>query len=169
MRNYLTVVSVVFSALILSTIPVTVTAAPSIEGTYELVSRDLPDGSKQMPPNIAGLQTYTKDYRNFNVFWKAADGKSVSLSYVAKYRFTPKEYQETPIYWMSNNLGSAGVSYQAPAEKGQAKPVTMKGQRIEFQIPGEPPMVVIEGNDFTATAKDAGGKLLFVDHWKKVH
>ena len=169
MRNYLAVVSVVFAVLSLSTIPVTAVAASSIEGTYELVSRDLPDGSKQMPPNIAGMQTYTKDYRNFNVFWKAADGKSVSLSYVAKYRLTPKEYQETPIYWMSNNLGNAGVSYQAPAEKSQTKPVIMKGQRIEFQIPGEPPVIVFEGNDMTATAKDAGGKLLFVDHWKKVH
>ena len=39
---------------------------PSIEGTYRLVSRDVPDGSKQVPPAIDGLITFTKGYRNFN-------------------------------------------------------------------------------------------------------
>ena len=34
--------------------------APSIEGTYQLISRKLPDGTVLKPPDIMGLQTYTK-------------------------------------------------------------------------------------------------------------
>ncbi len=41
--------------------------APSIEGTYQLESRDLPGGAKQTPPAVTGLVTCTKYYRNFNV------------------------------------------------------------------------------------------------------
>lgn len=168
MRHSLAVASIVFSVACLAAFPAASFAAPSIEGTYELVSRDLPNGSKQIPPNVFGMLTYTKHYRNFNVFWKEPDGKPVSISYVAKYRLTSKEYQETPIYWMSHNLGDAGVSYQIPAGKGQAKPVTTKGQRIAFQAPDEPPVLVFDKYGLTATAKDAGGKMIFVDHWKRV-
>ena len=46
-----------------------------IEGTYQLVSRKLPDGTVQSPPNIMGALTYTKTHRNFNVIWKEAQGK----------------------------------------------------------------------------------------------
>jgi len=53
---------------------------PSIEGTYRLVSRDLPDGSKQVPPAIDGLITFTKGYRNFNIYWKDAGGKVFSVA-----------------------------------------------------------------------------------------
>ena len=41
--------------------------SPSIEGTYRLISRDLPDGSKQIYPNIMGLITFTEKYPKFNV------------------------------------------------------------------------------------------------------
>ena len=61
---------------------------PSIEGTYRLESRDLLDGSKEAPPAIDGLLTYTKGYRNFNIYWKDARGKAFSVSYVATYQRT---------------------------------------------------------------------------------
>jgi hypothetical protein len=50
-------------------------SAPSIEGTYRLVSRQLPDGTVLKPPDIMGLLTYTKSHRNFNIVWKDATGK----------------------------------------------------------------------------------------------
>jgi hypothetical protein len=53
---------------------------PSIEGTYQLVSRKMPDGTMQGPPDIMGLLTYTKSHRNFNVIWKNAQGKFFSHS-----------------------------------------------------------------------------------------
>ena len=33
---------------------------PSIEGTYKLISRQLPDGTMLRPPDIMGLFTYTR-------------------------------------------------------------------------------------------------------------
>jgi len=50
-------------------------SAPSIEGTYKLSSRKLPDGTVLKPPDIMGLLTYTKSHRNFNIVWKDATGK----------------------------------------------------------------------------------------------
>ncbi len=38
-------------------------SAPSIEGTYKLSSRKLTDGTVLKPPDIMGLQTYTKSYQ----------------------------------------------------------------------------------------------------------
>ena len=55
---------------------------PSIEGTYQLVSRTLPDGTVLKPPDIMGLFTYTKTHRNFNIVIKDAMGKFYSYSLV---------------------------------------------------------------------------------------
>jgi hypothetical protein len=41
-------------------------SAPTIDGTYKLSSRKLPDGTVLKPPDIMGLLTYTKSHRNFN-------------------------------------------------------------------------------------------------------
>ena len=60
--------------------------APSIEGTYQLISRKLPDGTVLKPPDIMGLCTYTKSHRNFNFVQKDATGKFLSGSRVATYR-----------------------------------------------------------------------------------
>jgi hypothetical protein len=141
---------------------------PSIQGTYQLESRDLPGGATQTPPAVTGLVTYTKDYRNFNVSWTNPGGKRTSIAYTAKYRLTPTVYQETPIYWMTNNLGGKGVSYKVPANKGAENAVTIKDGTITFPIAGEPPVVEFTADGMTATAKDAKGKMMFVDHWKKV-
>ena len=59
---------------------------PSIEGTYQLISRKLPDGTVLKPPDIMGLCTYTKSHRNFNFVQKDATGKFLSGSRVATYR-----------------------------------------------------------------------------------
>jgi hypothetical protein len=139
-----------------------------IEGTWELVSRELADGSKVVPPKIVGMLTYTRQYRNFNVFWARPDGKPVSLAYIAKYRLTAREYQETPLYWHSNNLGADGESYRIPAGKDRKTPVTRAGRRIEFEVAAEPPVLAFDGASMTATAKDVNGMIQFVDLWKKV-
>ncbi|MBI1852816.1 MAG: hypothetical protein HYR85_20945 [Planctomycetes bacterium] len=139
-------------------------APPSIEGTYVLVSRDLPDGTKQAPPVVVGLMTYTKEYRNFNVYWKDAKGKSTSISSIATYKLTEKTYDETNVYYMVNDeSGGKGVTYDVTAATGSS-PISMKDGRIEMQLPlhGEP-KVVFAGDTMTATREGA-----FVDHWKKV-
>lgn len=140
---------------------------PSIEGTYRLVSRDLPDGSKQVPPAIDGLLTFTKGYRNFNIYWKDARGKSFSISYVATYRLTTTEYRERSIFFLINDeISGKGVSYDLSGQSG-ASPVTITGTRVRMQMPlhGEPE-VAFEGTKMAATGKGDFGT--FVDHWERV-
>ena len=140
---------------------------PSLEGSYRLASRDLPGGSRQVPPAIDGLITYTKGYRNFNIYWKDASGKLFSVSSVATYELTPKEYREKSIFFLINDeIGGKGVSYDLSGESG-ASPVTITGMRVEMQLPlhGEP-QIAFEGNRVTATGKGAFGT--FVDHWQRV-
>src|SRR5438046_7571738 len=90
-------------SLVLLTGAITQPKVPSIKGTYRLVSRDLPDGTKQVPPNIVGLITYTTKYRNFNIYWKGANGKPVSISSIATYQLTGTEYRETNVYYAVND------------------------------------------------------------------
>jgi len=138
--------------------------APSIEGTYKLVSRELPNGTKQGPPDVLGLITYTKEYRNFNVYVKDATGTSFSISSISTYKLTDKEYSEKNIYYMVNDEGGGkGVTYDVSGSTATS-PVSVKDRRIEFQLPlhGEP-AVVFEGDKLTATRKGA-----FIDYWERV-
>ena len=140
---------------------------PSIEGTYRLVSRDLPDGSKQVPPAIEGLITYSKGYRNFNIYWKDARGKTLSISNIATYQLTPTEYREKSLFHLVNDeISGKGPSYDWSNPDG-ASPVTIAGIRIALKLPlhGEPE-IVFEGNRMTATGKSDAGS--FVDHWERV-
>jgi hypothetical protein len=72
--------------------------APSIEGTYQLISRKLPDGTVLKPPDIMGLITNTKSHRNVNIVQKDATGKFTSTSYVLTYKLTATEYSETLLF-----------------------------------------------------------------------
>ncbi len=77
--------------------------APSIEGTYQLVSRTLPDGKTVTPPDVMGMMTYTKKYRNFNVVWTDPDGKHFSYSVVSTYKLTASDYTESIIFSIMND------------------------------------------------------------------
>ena len=136
----------------------------SLEGTYKLVSRDLPDGTKQFPPDVVGLITYTKKYFNFNVYWKDADGKHSSVSYVGSYKLTDNEYSEKSIYRLVNDeTGGKKLRYDLLSESGTA-PVTRKNGRIEFTLPlRDEPKIIFEGNKITAIKEG-----VFVNHWERV-
>ena len=136
---------------------------PSIEGTYKLVSRELPDGTMQGPPDVMGLLTYTKSYRNFNILVRDADGKFLSFSLVSTYKLTASEYSETAIYSITNDeIGGQEINYDLSGSS-QSVPVTMEGGRIEIDLPFDPVILVIEGSKVTATAEG-----MFVDTWEKV-
>ena len=127
----------------------------------------MPDGSKQVPPAIDGLITFTKGYRNFNIYWKDAGGKVFSVAYVASYQLTAQEYRERSIFFLVNDeIGGKGVSYDLSAPSGAA-PVTLTGGKlaVTFPLHGEPD-IVFEGNKMTAMGKGAYGT--FVDHWERV-
>jgi len=136
---------------------------PSIEGTYQLVSRKLPDGTVQSPPTIMGALTYTKTHRNFNVIWKDAQGKFFSYSLVSTYKLTPTEYSETILFSILNDQISGKEIVYNLSRPTQSVPVKVDGKRIQFKLPFDPPSVVFEGDKMTATAEGQ-----FVDVWEKV-
>ncbi len=137
--------------------------APTIEGTYQLISRKLPDGTMLSAPAIMGLLTYTKTHRNFNVIWKDAKGKFFSYSLVSTYKLTPTEYTETIAFSILNDqIGGKEISYDL-SRPTRSVPVKVDGRRIQFKLPFDPPAVVFEGGKMTATAEGR-----FVDVWEKV-
>jgi hypothetical protein len=140
------------------------TQEPNIEGTYKLISRKLPDGTMQGPPDIMGLLTYTKSYRNFNVVWKDDKGKFFSFSYAATYKLTATEYSEMSMFSIINDqISGKEINYDLSSQTGSS-PVTVEDGRIKFKLPlFNEPALVFEGDRMTATAP---GK--FVDVWEKV-
>jgi hypothetical protein len=137
--------------------------SPSIEGTYQLVSRTLPNGTVLKPPDIMGLFTYTKSHRNFNVVWKDATSKFASYSVVSTYKLTPTEYSETLLFSIrTDQIGGKDIVYDL-AGKTQSVPVKMEGGHIQFKPPFDRPALVFEGNKITATLEGE-----FVDVWEKV-
>ncbi|HEY7535105.1 MAG TPA: hypothetical protein VH878_04090 [Thermodesulfobacteriota bacterium] len=137
-----------------------------IEGTYKLVRRKLSDGTIKRPPDIMGLLTYTKQFRNFNVMWKNDKGKLFSLSYIASYKLTKTKYSEKNLYLMINDqINNKGISYDLRGQNGSS-PVTVTKRGIKFKLPlFNDPTLIFEANKFTAQPP---GSIDFVDTWVKV-
>jgi hypothetical protein len=136
---------------------------PTIEGTYKLSSRKLPDGTRQKPPEIMGLLTYTKIHRNFNIVWKDAAGKFFSYSLAAAYKLTPTEYSETLLFSILHDQIGGKDSVYDLSGKTQSVPMNAEGGRLQFKLPFDPPSMVFEGDKMTATAEGR-----FIDVWEKV-
>jgi hypothetical protein len=143
--------------------------APSIEGTYQLVRRELPDGTVQSPPTLKGMITYTKEFRNFSIVWEDDKGKFYSECYVARYTLTDVEYAETSEYLIvDDQIGGKGISYDLSNTTAKS-PVSFDGGRIRFALPQpfeKVPAITVEfdGANLKATGKD----LFFIDYWEKV-
>ncbi len=136
-------------------------AAPNIEGTYMLEYRETSDGKKIMAPEIVGMLSYSKTVRNFN-FYGMLGGKPSSISMVAKYTLSDKEYTEDCMYY-AQNMDGKGIAYETTATHG-VSPVTMKDGAIGFTpaLHGEP-ILSITKSGMTATRTG-----VFTDHWKKM-
>ncbi len=138
--------------------------SPTIQGTYRLVSRELPDGTIVRPPQVMGLQIYTETHRSITVTGEDAAGKFFAMR-VAAYTLTPAEYTETVLLRASNLSGSppdrTQIDYDVPAQP-VTSPVTVAGNRIEFRLPDEP-MFAFEGTTLIATQEGR-----FVDTWQRV-
>ncbi len=133
-----------------------------IEGTYKLVGRTFVDSTIQTAPEVIGLMTFTKTYRNFNVAWKDADGKEYSLSIISKYTLTDTSYTETKLYSIAYNLMGEGTKVDI-AQQTATVPVTFDGTKVSFKFPFDPVSAVFEGDKMTANAE-----MGFVDSWFKV-
>jgi len=143
-------------------------ATPSIEGTYQLVRRELPDGTIQLPPVVKGMMIYTKEFRNFSVLWKDDEGRFYSECYVARYTLTDTEYAETSEYLIvDNQIGGKEISYHLSNPTAKS-PVSFDGGRIRFDLPMpfERELSIIlefDGDKLKATGKD-----IFIDYWERV-
>lgn len=143
-------------------------AAPSIEGTYQLVRRELVDGTVQLPPTVKGMVSFTKEFRNFNVVWKDAAGKFYSEGYVARYTLTDKEYTEISEYLMVNDqIEGKGISYDLTINTATS-PVSVDGGRIRFALPQPFEKALSITVEFDGAKLKATGNDLFVDYWEKV-
>jgi hypothetical protein len=138
--------------------------AVSIEGNYVLVSREFPNGAPAKTSDVEGMMTFTKTYRNFNISWKTADGKHVSIAYVAEYTLTPDSYQEKPIYWLSYDGSHGAADYTVPKDKTKPTRVTAKDGTTSFDISGEGVTVTFDSDGMTAVMPGQ-----FIDHWKRVN
>ena len=133
--------------------------APSIEGIYRLVSRTLKDGTVLTPPDVVGLQTYTKEYRQFNIVSKDAEGKRTSRSIIASYKLTPTEYTEATLL----HVLVRGQEVQNLSDQPQQAAVTVEGGRITIAPKqSESRVTVFEGSKITATSPAN------TDTWEKV-
>ena len=111
-------------------LPSQASSTPTIEGTYKLISRKLPDGTMQFPPDIIGLMTYTKDHRTVNIMWKEPDGKLYALALGSTYTFTPREYSETLLFVIENDqITGTGTNYDL-MRRTRTTSVTVDGGRI---------------------------------------
>ena len=135
---------------------------PSIEGTYQLLSRTLPDGTVLTPPEIMGRFTYTKRHRTVNIVRQDATGIVASSANVSTYTLTATEYSETRLFSIVNDqIGGKDIVYNLSSETRSA-PVTAEGGRLQFKNPLGTRALVFEGNKVTATTEGT------VDVWEKV-
>ena len=142
-------------------------AAANIEGTYQLVRRELPDGTIQLPPDLKGMITYTKTFRNFSVLWKEK-GKFYSECYVARYTLTDEEYAETQEYLVVNDeIAGKGISYDLSNTTAKS-PISTHGNRLSFALPQPFEKALSISVEFDGDKLKATGKDLFVDYWEKV-
>lgn len=139
-----------------------------IEGTYQLVKRELPDGTVQNPPLVMGMVTFTRGFRNFSVVWKDDEGKFYSECYVARYTLTDEEYTETSVYLIvDDQIGGKGISYDLTKNTARSE-VAVDGGRVSFALPHPFERALSITVEFEDGTIKATGKDLFVDYWEKI-
>lgn len=134
----------------------------SIEGSYILVKRELPDGKTQGPPDIMGMMTFTKKYRNFNIIIKNKEGKYFSNSMVIEYTLSSGEYTEKVLFSITNDEMTDEAINHVVSGKLNSSPVTSEGKSIKYKQPPDGPNLTFKENKVIAEGDN------FVDFWEKV-
>ena len=135
----------------------------NIEGTYKLVSRTMTDSTVKTAPEVIGMITFTKTYRNFNVAWKEADGKVFSYSVISRYTLTDSTYSETKLYSiLDDEVGGSGLKCDFESST-KTVPITFDNGKVTIKMPFDPVTMVFEGDKATAT-----GEANFIDAWFKI-
>lgn len=137
---------------------------PSIEGTWRLVSREMPDGTVIRPPDVLGAFTYAGGLRNFNVFWTGPEDKRFSYSVVSEFSLSGTEYSETMLFSaMNDEIAGTGLEYEL-SRPSETVPVTVEEGVLSFDLPFDPVLVTVEEDRLIARAEDGS----FIDHWERV-
>lgn len=135
----------------------------SVEGTWRMVARDLPDGTRITPPQVMGMASLSKGQRNLNVLWHSPSGKPASYSLMSTYVLTNTSYTETVLFSIFNDPDNPQSPLYNLAGETKSMPVTRDGRKVSFKLPFDLPSVEFDGDRLTATAPG-----VFVDHWEKV-
>ncbi len=138
---------------------------PSIEGTYRLVARELPDGTRLEPPAVDGMLTFTDTHRHICVFAVDPAGKRFTLTGMSQYELVNDRYWEQNIFYFTNNEQTgAGATYDTARPGGSSDVTIGKDGAISFKLPlFNEPYVVFTRRGLTATREGE-----FVDHWVRV-
>jgi hypothetical protein len=136
---------------------------PSIEGTYRLVSRQLPDGTTKTAPDVFGLLTFTKTHRTLNVVWNGPNDLLFSYSLASSYKLAPGKYTEKVLFSsLNDHIAGQGTAYDLVGKTQTVQVVT--GKAIASEKPRfDLPTMIIDGNTITTTAEGT-----FIDTWEKV-
>lgn len=135
----------------------------AIEGTWELVSRTLPNGQMVKHPDIQGVLSFADGYRNINVLFRTQNGSWGSYSAVASYEISPNQYKETLHFVVSKGLTpDNATTYDVPGV-AKASSIDRRGGRVRIQPPFDPPTWIFDGDNLTATLEGE-----FEDVWRRV-
>ena len=142
-------------------------SAPAAEGiragTWQLVKRQLPDGTTLTAPDVGGMYTiHPSGIYHLNVFWKTPEGKPVSTSSITQHKYSETELSVTRLFGALDDGSGKPVLYGSPSETKRV-PVKREGGRISYQLPFDPPFLVIDGDKMTATLEG-----VFVDTWERM-
>ena len=133
----------------------------SIEGTYVMESRTLPDGTVLTPPAVVGLYTMDDGYVNFNLAVKHSDGKVWSRSDIATYSISGSTYTEEHLYTAIND--GTGMKHDFTKRSGSSEMVMSEGNvELEFPVSGK---IFGSFGPNSLTAMKSG---VFIDKWVKV-
>ena len=110
--------------------------APSIEGTYQLISRKLPDGTMLSPPEIMGLFTYTEEPQNREHCPEGRDGQILLELQRVHLHADGHGVQRDRASSASSTTRSVGrTSSTTSHRETRSTPVTVEGGRIQFKHP----------------------------------
>jgi hypothetical protein len=154
----------VFSFVATAAFSVAARAAEDIRaGTWQLVKRQLPDGTTLTSPNVGGMFTvHPSGVYHVNIFWKTPDGKWASNSNITQFKYSESDLSQTRLFGALDMGNGNPVVYVAPGETKRV-PVKREGGRISYQHPLDPPFIVIDGDTLTATLEG-----VFIDTWERM-
>ena len=136
---------------------------PSIEGTYKLISRQLPDGTTKTAPGAIGLLTFTKTHRNLNVVWEGPNDVLCSYSLSSSYKIRRGKFTENILFSsLNDHMVGQKAAYDLVGKNQTARVVTGEALATE-KLSVDLPTIVINGNRIISTAEGP-----FVDTWEKV-